>query len=942
VLGSAAGPAMEFRILGPLEARARRRSLRLGGPKQRALLAVLLLHANEVVSRERLIDELWGESPPKTAPDGLRVFVSKLRKALGPGLVRTREPGYVLQVDSEEIDSTRFQRLLDEGIRLIGEGDPESAAAALNNALSLWRGPPLADFMYEPFAQDEIRRLEELRLAAIENKIDAEMRLGRVGVVGELEALVAEHPYRERFREQQILTLYRAGRQAEALAAYHDLRRALRDDLGIEPSPQMRRLEQQILLQDVALDSAALAGRAAIPIPATRLIGRQAEVAAIRTFLRAPGVQLVTLTGAGGSGKTRLAAEIGTALAREFRDGATFVDLAPLEEPEFVPLTIARALGAKERVGEPIGISLRRFLAARQLLLLLDNFEHLLEASGELARLISGCPQLSVLVTSRAPLRIRAEHEIPIQPLAEDDAISLFIERARAVKSDLELNDSDVPALREICARLDSLPLAVELAAARTNVLHPEALLARLEPRLPLLIAGTRDAPARHRTLRATIEWSYGLLDDDEKELFARLSVFAGACTLAAATAVCEGRLDTLAPLVDGSLLRAEPDFDGQLRFSMFETTREYALERLEHSGEAEALFRRHAEYCLAFVEEARQHLDGLDACDWLHRLEADGSNLHAALSWAERAGETELLLELGGALASFWVMRGHRRDAERWLHRAIDHGGGYGHRRVESLCEAASLSLRLGEIENARELAARCIAEFKALRDASGITRCLLIQAPIAAVEGNYARAEALLIDAARVAREAGDEELVATATVRLGQVALYRGEHQRADDLLQAGFEVFGDLGRGWEAAWALKQIGLLALDRGNCARASELIRESLRRLLEAGWIGGVIVDGGLEALAALAALEGQTCRAMRLLGAAGSSREHGGASLVIPFEHSLHERTVALIRDQHRKEEVTAAFEEGRAMSVEQALRYATAEVGGATHHTSPSQT
>jgi predicted ATPase/DNA-binding SARP family transcriptional activator len=935
VLASAAEGDMEFRILGPLEVRAHGRSLRLGGPKQRALLAVLLLHAGEVVPRERLIDQLWGESPPKTASDVLRVLVSKLRKALGAGAVRTRPPGYVLQVDPDEIDSAQFQRLLDEGAQLLGDGDAERAAAVLDDALSLWRGPPLTDFTYEPFAQDEIRRLEELRLAALEHKIDAELRLdGSAALVGELEALVAEHPYRERFREQQILALYRAGRQAEALAAYQDLRRVLRDDLGIEPSPLMRRLERQVLLQDVALDSAALAGRAPIPVPATRLIGRQAEVAEIRTLLRAPGVQLVTLTGAGGSGKTRLATEIGTALAREFRDGAAFVDLAPLEEPGFVPLTIARALGARERVGEPIGVSLRRFLAARQLLLLLDNFEHLLEASGELARLISGCPRLSVLVTSRAPLRIHAEHEMPIQPLAEDDAISLFIERARAVNPHLQLNDPDVPAVREICARLDSLPLAVELAAARTNVLHPQALLARLEPRLPLLIAGTRDAPARHRTLQATIDWSYGLLDDDEKELFARLSVFTGACTLAAATEVCEGSLDRLAPLVDGSLLRAEPDFEGQLRFSMFETTREYALERLEHSGEAAALFRRHAEYCLAFVEEARQHLDGLDARDWIQRLEADGSNLHAALSWAERAGETAPLLELGGALAAFWMMRGYRRDAERWLHRAIDRGGGDGDRPVESLCEAASLAYQLGEIESARELAAGCIAEFRARRDASGIARCLLVQAPVAVADGDYARAEALLIDAARFAREASDEALIARTTVRLGQVALYRGEHQRADDLLQAGFQAFGDLGRGWEAAWALKQIGLLSLDRGNGARASELIRESLRRLLEAGWIGGVIVDGGLEALAALAALDGQTRRAMRLLGAASSSRQHGGASLVIPFEHSWHERTVALIRDQHPTEEVRAAFEEGRAMNVEQALRYATAEVGGAT--------
>jgi predicted ATPase/DNA-binding SARP family transcriptional activator len=923
---------MEFRILGSLEVRAQGRPLRLGGPKQRALLAVLVLHAGEVVSRERLIDELWGERPPKTAPDVLRVLVSKLRQALGREAVVTRSPGYVLDIDREQVDSTRFRRLLDEAAQLLGDGDAERARALLDDALSLWRGPPLADFAYEPFAQDEIRRLEELRLTALESKIDAEMRLdGSPSLVGELKALVAEHPHREHLREQQILALYRAGRQAEALAAYQDLRRALRDDLGIEPSPLMKRLERQILLHDVALESPALAARAPLPVAAKRLIGRQPELAAIGALLRAPDVRLVTLTGAGGSGKTRLAIEIGTTLAREFRDGAAFVDLAPLEDPGLVPLTIARALGARERRDEPIGASLRRFLAARHLLLLLDNFEHLLAASGELAGLLSGCPGLRVLVTSRAPLRILVEHEIPVQPLAEDDAIQLFIERARAVKPDFVLGDSDVPIVREICARLDSLPLAVELAAARTNVLQPPALLARLEPRLPLLIAGRRDAPARQRTLRDTIEWSYELLDEAGKRLFTRLAVFTGGCTLSAAAAVCDGSLDTLAALVDRSLLRAEPDSEGEPRFSILETTREYALGRLDAEGEAEALFRRHAEYCLAFAEEARPHLPGADPRAWLHRLEADFGNLHAALAWAERARETRLVLELGAALAEFWVMRGYRREGRQWLNRATDHGVGDGPRPLASRREAAYLALQLGEIESARELAARCLAEFQALSDASGISRCLVIQAPIAVIDSDHERAEALLNESARLAHERGDEVLIAITRVRLGQVALYRGEHQRADELFQEAFQAFGHLGLGRFAAWALKQIGLVALDSGDRERASTLVQESLRRLLKAGWTGGVIVDGGLETLAALAALDGQPRRAACLLGAASSSREHGGSSLLIPFERSWHERTLASVRESLDDEAIGTAFDEGRTMTVEQALRYATSEVG-----------
>jgi predicted ATPase/DNA-binding SARP family transcriptional activator len=920
---------MEFRILGPLEVEAGGRLLRLGGPRQRAVVAVLLLHANEVVSQDRLIDDVWGDSPPETARDMLRIFVSKARKVLGHGVLNTRSPGYVLEVAPFQLDSANFERLLEEGVATLAEGDAGRARSSLRRALGLWRGPPLADFTYESFAREEIARLDELRLEALEARIEAELRLGESrSLFAELETLVAEHPYRERLRGQYILALYRAGRQADALAAYQEAHRVLREDLGIEPAPALKRLERQILAQDVALAPSAGGGRALIPLPATRLVGRQEELRLIEELLATPDARLLTLTGAGGSGKTRLAVEAGTRIAAGFADGVAFVDLASVADWKRVLATIASALGVRARTDEPIGVSLERFLGHRDLLLLLDNFEHVREAAEEMGSLISRCPRLRLLITSRAPLRLLAEREFAVAPLPSADAVTLFVERARAVMPNFELRQDDVPVVREICDRLDALPLTIELAAARAKLLPPRALLARLEARLPLLIAGTRDAPARHRTLRATIDWSYDLLDEGEQGLFARLAIFAGGCGLAAAEEICETDLDALATLVDGNLVRAEkgPGSEAEPRFSMLETTREYALELLHTDANRTALGHRHAEYYLALVQEARPHLEGTRPRQWLERLEVDVANLHGALAWAEEESETELELQLGAALSEFWVMRGYLHEPRRWCERVAAGSPGSGLLNAQGLYEATRLAYELGDLDRARKLAPRCLAEFRRLDHRSGISSALLIQAALAAIEGDHDLAQQRLEDAARVAREAGNERAIATSSVRLGQIALYRSEHRRAHVLLQEGLDAYRKLGCGRDTAWATKQIGLVALDQGQHRRASALIRESLQMLHESGWTGGVIVDGGLEALGAIAAIHGYAVRATRLLGAASSSREHGGASLAIPFERNWHERTLCAVRKRLGEEDLEAAYEEGRAMSVEQALNYA----------------
>src|SRR5581483_8391105 len=525
---------MEFRILGTLAVLEQAEPLDLGGAKQRALLALLLLNGNRPVSADRLVEALWGEEPPRTARKAVQVYVSQLRKALGGDRIRTEAAGYVLDVRDDEFDAGRFERL--------------AATGRPREALALWRGPPLAEFAYQPFAEAEARRLEELRLACVEDRLDEDLAAGRhAQVVGELETLVAEQPLRERLRSQQMLALYRCGRQAEALEAYQDARRALVDALGIDPSPELQRLQRAILNHDDALAATPAPEpgppeRPSLPAAANRLIGRRVELRTL-TDLLLGDARLVTVTGAGGSGKTRLALEVAAALGADFGQSVHFVQLAPLRQPELLAATILSALGVEESASRPAVESLKELLRLRAMLLVLDNFEQLLEGAPVLAELLAACPRLKLLVTSRASLHLSAEHEYPLEPLPLDYAVALFTERARAVRPDFTADERLTAA---ICGRLDCLPLALELAAARCRLLGAGELLARLERRLDLLTGGPRDLESRQQTLRSTIDWSYELLDAEEQRLLMRLAVFTGGCTLDAAEQVCSASLDRL------------------------------------------------------------------------------------------------------------------------------------------------------------------------------------------------------------------------------------------------------------------------------------------------------------------------------------------------------------------------------------------------------------
>src|SRR5712691_7174767 len=465
----------QFSLLGPLSLSRDGEPTAIGGQKPRALLAALLLEPNRVVSRDRLIDALWGELPPDTARNTIQVYVSQLRKLLPDGALETAPPGYRLVVDPETVDVFQFVRLGDEGRSRLAAGDAAGAAETLRAALGLWRGAPLADLAEEPFAQAEIARLEELRLATLEDRIDADLALGRHGqLVPELERLVVEHPLRERLRAQLMLALYRSGRQADALAVYQRARRTLVDELGIEPTESLRQLERAILAHDPALNvpqAGPMSPRRA-PTPPTPLLGRERELAGLADVVRRDDTRLVTLTGTGGIGKTRLALELVRRLAPEFRHGSAVASIATLREPTLVAGAILEALGIPE-VGSNAEEEVLRALADSELLLLIDNFEQVLPAARSIARLLDGTPGLKVIVTSRAPLRVAAEREVPVPPLADDEAAELFIARAQAADPNFALSERNAGAVAEICARLEGLPLAIELAAARTKLLPP-------------------------------------------------------------------------------------------------------------------------------------------------------------------------------------------------------------------------------------------------------------------------------------------------------------------------------------------------------------------------------------------------------------------------------------------------------------------------------------
>jgi predicted ATPase/DNA-binding SARP family transcriptional activator len=747
---------MEIRVLGPIEVTGDDGPVRLAASMQRRLLAALVVSAGEARSPDTLIDALWGESPPASAPKLLQVYVSQLRKVLpAPARIRTRGAGYALELDQVSLDAARFERLLKEGRKALAEGNPALAGALVGRALDLWRGAAYADVSYEDFARAEAERLEELRQEAIEERIEAGLALGRhEELLAELMSLATAHPLRERMQGQAMLALYRSGRQSQALELCAALRARLHDELGLEPTLELRELQRRILQHDPSLivPPGAEEPLALLPTPSNAILGRERELSELRTLLLRDDVRLLVLTGAGGSGKTRLALEAARESASSFANGVALVSLAPVRDAELVVGEISRALGVRETVGEEALGTLAAALRPRELLLVLDNAEHLRAATSVFVDLISSAPRLALLVTSRAVLHLSGEHVYPVEPLDEDAAAALFIERARDTNPHFNPDQEDEEAIRRICGRLDGLPLAIELAASRIRALSPAELLGRLDPRLPLLVGGPRDLPARQQTLRATLEWSFDLLDEGEAHDLMGLAIFDGGCTLEAAEAVCGTTADRLSSLIDNNLLRRTATATGS-RYSMLETIREYALERLEAEGALEAARAAHADFYQALAEQGADELEhGQPAA--LERFESELDNFRAAFTWLQEANP-ESALRLAAALGSFWFPRGELMEGRRWLTAVLERR----HRPSRDLAaltaELARLHFFLGESHAAACRTEQALEMAEALELPDVLCAALNTQSSLLQTAGRYDEALALLERAHAIARD-------------------------------------------------------------------------------------------------------------------------------------------------------------------------------------------
>ncbi|MEU5096465.1 BTAD domain-containing putative transcriptional regulator [Streptomyces sp. NPDC020996] len=680
---------MEIRLLGPLALLVDGQPCDLPARAESSVLARLAVSAGRLVTAETLIDALWAERLPADPGNALQIRVSKLRRALAavgapPDLIVTRPPGYLAQMDADDVDIHRFARVVADA-RHLAIQSPAEAVRRYEEALALWRGPALANFIDEPWAKSEAARLEELRLTAQEERVDLLLTLGRhTDLVGELESSTARHPLRERMQGQLMRALYGAGRQAEALEVYRRTRAALNAELGLEPSADLRALEQAVLRQDPTLHTARQSGPAEVgnlPARLTSFVGRTDELEGVGKLLSE--YRLVTLTGLGGVGKTTLAREAAHACSVS-PDGAWMVKLADVTDAAHVATAAADALGVPHGRDDAED-SLIGMLRTRSALLVLDNCEHLVDACAAFVdRLLAACQGVRVLATSREPLGLPGEAQYPVQPMQvppqgtelaraqEYDSVRLFVERARAIDPSFALAGCDVAAVIRICRALDGIPLALELAAAWTRSLPAGEIEARLDDRFGFLVNGARTAEARQRTLRAAVDWSHQLLTPPEQTLLRRLSVFRGGFELRAAEEICQGGLvrredvlGLLRRLVDHSLV--VPGSGLCPRFRLLETLRQYAADRLRRADEEEQTLKAHTLYYLSAVERASRETRGAGQRAWLTWFSEEGDNLRLATDRARAAAaaDPDRALRLVAGIGWLWYFASRRDGSE-------------------------------------------------------------------------------------------------------------------------------------------------------------------------------------------------------------------------------------------------------------------------------------
>ena len=874
---------MRIGILGPLEVRDEAGQLvRLGGARLRALLIRLALDPGRTVAADRLAGDLWpGDGPDQAAPvdsgNALQALVSRLRHAAGPAIIEHRAGGYLLAVDPGDVDATQFERAVGQGRAALAAGDPEAGAALLRRALDLWRGPALVDVEDAAFAAGPVARLEELRLAATEDRIEADLALGRgAELAPEAEELATAHPLRERLRGQLMRVLYLAGRQGDALAVYEDTRRVLAERLGVDPSPALSAVHLAILRADPELGRPIGNGSAPAPAPAapapadpvpviprtsnlpaqlTSFVGRDDELNRVSKLLGES--RLVILTGPGGTGKTRLAIEAAARLTDQMPDGVWFVALAPVGDALDVPQAVLSVIGPPDPIWVPDADPVRAvlppldrladMLATRQLVLVLDNCEHLIGAVARLAgRVLAEAPGVRILATSREPLGVTGETLCPVPslPLPPDGAtpaealeygsVRLLAERGAAVRPGFTVDEVSAAPVIRICRALDGNPLAIELAAARLRSLTPGQVASRLDDRFSLLTAGSRTALPRHQTLRAIVDWSWDLLDERERTVLRRLSVFSGGATPAAAEEVCgtagarAGLIDVIASLVDKSLVTATGE--AEVRYRLLETVRAYAAERLAEAGEEEQVRAAHVRYFLELAEQGEPMLRTGEQLTWLARLTAEHDNFAAALRTAIAARDTGTGLRLVAALAWFWIMRDYEAEAGEWATAVREMAG---RSAPPGLADAYAICYILAVISAAAQaedppptLLSDTLATAASMAGPAPRHPLLLIAQPMLAHFGG---------DPERVQRELSllgnhpDPWVRAAQHALRGHLAMNVGQVDEAAANLTRGLQDFQAIGDRWGMILCLSGLSEVEMARNHPDQALRILREA-----------------------------------------------------------------------------------------------------------------
>ncbi|GAA2534584.1 MULTISPECIES: BTAD domain-containing putative transcriptional regulator [Streptomyces] len=858
---------MKFGVLGPLEVWTDEgRLVRVPEVKVRMLLADLLAHRGQAVPVGRLVEDLWGGSTFTARPTAsLQAKVSQLRRALedaepgGRALVAHRAPGYVLDVPAAALDAGRFRALVADARTT---GDPRARVALYTEALSLWRGPAFAEFTDQPCVRPMATSLEDERLTAVEEHANTRLELGEHDLlIGELTELVGKHPLREGLRGALMRALYRAGRSSDALDCFTDLRRRLDEELGLTPGPALEALQHAILRHDPELvrlgppvGSPPDRPEPTLPALASSLVGRDQDVRALRTLLLQR--RLVTLTGPGGVGKTRLAHATAESLTGAFTDGCCLVELADtgglrrLASTDALAERVMAALGIRENAEDDHKNPAHRLadaLAARRLLLVLDNCEHVVESAARLTGLLlSRAAHLHVLTTSQEPLRTRNETVYPVAPLSlpptgrpaletvtSAGAVQLFVERATATDPEFVLDATTAPLVANVCRRLDGIPLALELAATRVRSLGIRELHDRLDDRFKILNNGYRDAPSRHRTLQATLDWSWGLLDARERTVLRRLSVFGEGCGLEAAEEVCSGDGVSRADVVDALGVLVERSFavrtEGPCgpRYRLLESVAAYARDRLAESGEGTVTARRHLRHCVRLAERARPRLYGREQSRWFRSLDLESANVQRALREAADTGAARDALRLVNSLAWYWFVRGRLNEARRALATALDTPGPAApEERVEAEFWHAGIRLLLGEHVTEHD-PGRGYGAGATVESARAEWFLAHAQWTVGALADGERRVEHVLVRF----RALGDAWGTAAALTTRAAFALARGDLEVPRGNVEEARARFAELGDLWGRSKTTDVLGRLAEISGDYDLAARLHRESLR---------------------------------------------------------------------------------------------------------------